>query len=230
MFKSYKKYYKTQDMHGSHIRIMYKPIGYYLTELLSKTRITPNQVTFFQFIFFLLTGVFYYFGTYPYLIFGALSFQIAHILDNVDGMLARKKGISNNYGAWLDDQTTFFSRVIVFLGIIFGLYRFNQDILIWLFGFLAVTAIYVYDLMYEQFNKFYPGAKEAIEKEKSKRSRFLRNFYFTGNLLVVIISLAGLLNMLYPLLIFISAYGWLFNVALFIVFSKKIKSLGFKKD
>ena len=114
MFKSYKKYYKTQDMHGSHIRIMYKPIGYYLTELLSKTRITPNQVTFFQFIFFLLTGVFYYFGTYPYLIFGALSFQIAHILDNVDGMLARKKGISNNYGAWLDDPTTFFSTLILF--------------------------------------------------------------------------------------------------------------------
>jgi len=224
MALEYKKYLKKEESNASFLRMMYKPLGFYIAKALSKTKISPNQITYLSFFLFSLAGFFFYLGKYPYLVIGALCVQLGHISDVSDGMLARIKGITSTLGKWLDDQATMFSRVILYLGITLGLYRFNPQSHIWILGFLAISARYVYELTYTYFKGLLPHSGNIFEEEKRKRNKLLKNFYFTDNLLVVLISLAGIFNMIFPLLIFIAVYGWLFNLAIFVVFTRKIST------
>ena len=222
IFEEYKELYKKQDKYGSHLKLMGKPFGFFLAKFFSKTKvITPNQVTLLSFIFYSLPGLFYAFGVYPYLIYGSIALLIGYLLDYADGQLARLKGTSNIFGKWLDAENTVFSRTITFLGITYGLYRMNPTALVWILGFLAVTSRYVFELTYTYFKALFPFSIESFEEEKKTRNKFIRNFYFTDNLAIVLLILAGLFNQLLLYLYFTAIYGWIFNILLFIVFYKK---------
>ena len=222
IFKGYKDLYKKQDKYASHIKLMGKPFGFLFAKFFYKLKIiTPNQVTLLSFIFYSLPGVFYAFGKYPYLIYGSIALLLGYLLDYADGQLARLKGVGNIFGKWLDVENTVFSRSITFFGIIYGIYRNNPTAAVWIVGYLAVTSRYVFELTYTYFKALFPFSIESFEEEKQKRNKFIRNFYLTDNLAIVLLILAGLFNQLLLYLYFIAVYGWLFNILLFIVLSKK---------
>lgn len=74
----------------------------YLTVLLSRTRITPNQVTVASIWSGVLGGVLWGAGTHWSFLVGALSLQTMYLLDCVDGELARIKNLQSPKGAYLD--------------------------------------------------------------------------------------------------------------------------------
>lgn len=69
---------------------------------LSKTQITPNQITIFRAIFNLLALVFFAIGNYLCLVLAFFTFQINEILDHVDGDLARIKNLRSKKGLFLE--------------------------------------------------------------------------------------------------------------------------------
>ena len=73
-----------------------------LTRLLVRTPLTPNQVTVLSFLVLLPGAYLLSTGERIALIGAGLLIQLSFTLDCCDGELARLRGISSPFGAWLD--------------------------------------------------------------------------------------------------------------------------------
>lgn len=81
-------------------------LAYRAAEKLSKTGITPNQITIFRFVISLPATLYFFSrGEYFYNLIGLAVYLLLVPLDWVDGDLARLTGQSSSLGKWLDDTT-----------------------------------------------------------------------------------------------------------------------------
>lgn len=78
------------------------PLSVPVVRLLTRTSITPTQVTVAGFILSLAGSIFFLAGTHAAWFAGALVVQFSFILDGADGTLARVTGKTSYFGAWLD--------------------------------------------------------------------------------------------------------------------------------
>jgi phosphatidylglycerophosphate synthase len=112
-----------------------------VARVLSKTPITPNQVTLFRGILNLSSLFFFALGTPPSLILGFFLFQFFEILDHVDGDLARLKNLQSKIGLfleWLIDLLEATMYGFLGLSVSIGVYRQTNDFTIF-FVFIAIT-------------------------------------------------------------------------------------------
>ena len=98
-------------------------ISSWLSQHLVKTRITPNQITIISFVIALASAVFFGLGNRWSLIIGGLLIQFSSIVDGCDGEIARLKGLSSAYGAWLDSVLDRFADAAVITGMAWGAYH-----------------------------------------------------------------------------------------------------------
>jgi len=112
-----------------------------IARLISKTPITPNQVTVFRGIFNIASLTFFALGDHKSLIYAFFTFQLFEILDHVDGDLARLKNQRSKTGLFLEwfidlSESTMYG----FLGLCvsIGIYRQTHDFTIF-FIFIAIT-------------------------------------------------------------------------------------------
>lgn len=93
--------------------------------LLSKTRIHPNILTFINMIIGVLSAVFLLFNSYWHIVLGGFFFQLASVMDGVDGEVAKFTFKVSDIGGWLDtisDNLTFF----LFISAASYLYHINS--------------------------------------------------------------------------------------------------------
>jgi CDP-L-myo-inositol myo-inositolphosphotransferase len=83
-------------------RILNRPISIKISELLLKTKITPNQISLVSFITAFFGALFFYVGEYIFLIIGGILVQLSSIIDGCDGEVARLKLMQTKYGGWFD--------------------------------------------------------------------------------------------------------------------------------
>lgn len=90
-----------------------------LTWVLTRTKVTPNQVTAASIVMGVLCGVCYAFGWF---LAGSLLLFFSHVLDCTDGNLARAKQLFSPFGRWLDwvgdrlvEMSAFFGACFYFL-------------------------------------------------------------------------------------------------------------------
>jgi phosphatidylglycerophosphate synthase len=88
-----------------------RPLAALIVRAVYNTRITPNGLTYFSFVLGLLGAFFFTRATYSYFILGGIFTQLSSIVDGADGMLARAKNMSSDYGSHLD---LFFDRIVDF--------------------------------------------------------------------------------------------------------------------
>ncbi len=88
-----------------------RPVAALIVRAIYNTRITPNGVTYISLFIGLLGAFFFTLGEYLYFILGGVLIQVSSIVDGVDGMLARAKNMSSEYGSHLD---LFCDRIIDF--------------------------------------------------------------------------------------------------------------------
>jgi hypothetical protein len=84
--------------------LIHRPLARALVALLSRTPITPNQVTLLSGLTGIAAGAAVWRGAVwrPGLLWGAALLLVSVVLDCSDGQLARIRGISSTYGAILD--------------------------------------------------------------------------------------------------------------------------------
>ena len=99
-------------------------ISLFLTWILIKTRVTPNQITLASIICAVLCGVFYGFG---YFITGSVLLFLSHILDCTDGNLARAKQMFSPTGKWLDMVGDRLGEIAIFMGVSIYFFRNNAS-------------------------------------------------------------------------------------------------------
>ena len=97
----------------------------WLSMLISKplaryTNITPNTVTVFSFIIALIAGYFFLTGNYTYMIIGGILTFFSQIFDQVDGEIARMRGLSSDFGKWLDSVTGYIRTEVVIVCLAIG--------------------------------------------------------------------------------------------------------------
>lgn len=99
-----------------------KPISFWLTRSLVRTRITPNQITLGNLFLALLGAFFIAYPDYGVRILGAFMIQISSILDGCDGEVARLKVETSHQGAWLDTWADDLANNAFFVGLYWGLF------------------------------------------------------------------------------------------------------------
>lgn len=97
---------------------------------LSKTGITPNQVTLTGLLVALASAVAFAQGKWSAYVLGALLYFVAVLFDEMDGMVARITFRESPFGCWLETFADYASYFLLFAGMTFGLYR--ESGLFWL--------------------------------------------------------------------------------------------------
>ena len=98
--------------------IFFRPLGFALTAFIINTKITPNQVTLLNFVITSISLFLIYISHFDQIIFlfGFILYFFSHLVDNVDGSLARAKMQTSNYGRILDTVSDkFFDMLFIFL-------------------------------------------------------------------------------------------------------------------
>jgi len=107
-----------------------------IARLLSRTRITPNQISWAAFGLAVLSFLSF---IYNWNIVAGILAQFSSIVDGVDGSLARIKGTTSVFGGFLDSILDRNADILIILGLTMWS-AFNEvDPYTWLIGFLSVT-------------------------------------------------------------------------------------------
>ncbi len=109
-----------------------------MARFLAKTQVTPNQMTWVAFGIALLSFVSFVLG---YNIIAGLLVQLSSIVDGIDGSLARLKGMTSEFGGFLDSVLDRYADILIVLGLTLWSLSHETYSGIWLAGMLAITGI-----------------------------------------------------------------------------------------
>ena len=109
-----------------------------MARLLAKTKVTPNQMTWAAFGIALLSFVSFVLGNN---IIAGLLVQLSSIVDGIDGSLARLKGMTSEFGGFLDSVLDRYADILIVLGLTLWSLSHETYPGIWLAGLLAITGI-----------------------------------------------------------------------------------------
>jgi len=165
-------------------RYFLDPISIRLTWLIANfTKLSPNIVTLYSFIFSLISAYLFYRGETVFVVLGAFVYEFGFILDTIDGKLARLTGKTSTTGAFLDVYLDNISFFVNFLALVMGQYRLlgEEKYLIIGLGYLFIhflqilskyMALYFFGTHYKQH--FYSG--ETTDTQKGLFSTIKRFF------------------------------------------------------
>ena len=138
----------------------------WLVRILYPTPITPNQITFLSSVLGLLSAGFYVSGKPDALVWGAVFLYGKVILDNVDGNLARARGVSSRFGRFLDSLTDFLVTLLVYIGATFYLVQETGDIGLWYLGFFALLFGFIQSTYFVFYLVSYTSSLGSYEKNR----------------------------------------------------------------
>lgn len=180
--------------------------------LIRFTNITANQVTWASFFVGILGGYFLLKGDYTSFIYGGILALFSHVLDQIDGTIARVKNTASLYGKWLDGVTGHIRTEILILALAFGL---NTKLSLTL-GVFAALAYPLYFLMIYHYKVDVIKKIEPIEIGANKISKFLGRLYGC-NVFYLVFPLLLVLNKPLSALLFFAMIGnlaWMFIIFL----------------
>lgn len=99
-------------------RYFHIPVSAKIVEVLARTPVTPNQVTYVSVLLGIASGYFFSKGSPSGMILGGLCLELSLILDCVDGQLARATGQSSEWGRLLDGIGGY----IAYLAVVWGIW------------------------------------------------------------------------------------------------------------
>ncbi len=142
-----------------------------MARLLAKTGVTPNQITWASFSIAFLSFISFIFGQN---IAAGLLVQLSSIVDGIDGSLARRKGMTSEFGGFLDSVLDRYADILIVLGLTLWSLSHEAYSGIWLAGFLAITGIICVSYTRARIN---PNHRHLFDKGfNSLASRDIRLF------------------------------------------------------
>ena len=182
---------KIDQLPGSHSdspiidRYIIRKISRFVSGLLSRTPVTPNQVTIISLILGIISGVFFSLGEYTYTITAGLLYFLSTVFDQCDGEVARLKQMATEFGRKLDIIVDAIVNAVNVIGITIAVYTKTGSILVIIAGFFATMGISISLLLVTYFShnsKKNTGAKEMLDKLNNK------DFFYIIILLSVIFN------------------------------------------
>lgn len=200
LIKELKKLSKEHEYQGLFRNWIYSPFYIYITSLLVNTRITPNMVTSFSLILAFIAAFFYYRADYTSLVIGTIFLNLSLIFDFVDGALARYKKLDSNFGNWWDCLCNGIVEYTVLISLTLGLYFKTMDTTVLILGLFALPNLMMISFI-RGLNKSYLKVKQKSE------FRVMKMYIGSDETLVVLVTIATLLNKVYYLLLLYAVIG-----------------------
>jgi len=178
-----------------------------VTERLYPYDISPDLITLLSFLMGAAAAALVATGKREWLIVGGLLIQLGFIFDCVDGEVARLKGLSSSFGAWLDCNLNLLVSVCLFFGFFQGA-RYQVSLMTRVWALLALLTTYLL-LNYSAFTTrkiFEAKVEEKFGGWVAKLARILninpRYISYTEDIKLAIFTLAAFLNRpFWPLII-----------------------------
>ena len=117
-------------------RYIIRKISRFVSGLLSRTPVTPNQVTIISLILGIISGVFFSLGEYTYTITAGLLYFLSTVFDQCDGEVTRLKQMETEFGRKLDIIVDAIVNAVIVIGITIAVYTKTGSILVIIAGFL----------------------------------------------------------------------------------------------
>jgi len=209
---------KTRKKDGLPNVLFYRHFSIRITKLISKTNITPNQITIIGFIVNLFAAYFlFYRNSSAFLILAIFTLQIGRILDSVDGEIAILKNQCTKFGAWLDGVLDRISEMLILLSLTLHNYLIYNDVtVLFLFlGFYLIVFITTYSSLFSE-TLFKKNRREINSGFIAKISRFLgiKPSYITweGSLVTALLTFFIIINQIQILFLILISIVVLFGL------------------
>ena len=166
-------------------RYIIRKISGFISGFLSRTPVTPNQVTIISLIFGIASAAFFSHGKHTYTIIAGVLYFVSTVFDQCDGEVARLKQMETEFGRKLDIIVDAIVNAVIVIGITIAVYTKIGSVLVIIAGFFAMTGITISLLLATYFshdNKKDTGAKEMLDKLNNK------DFFYITMLLSVIFN------------------------------------------
>ena len=150
-----------------------------LTRILLATPLTPNHVTTLCLLTGLAAGYLFSKGLYETSLVGAILYQIAVVLDNCDGEIARAKKLGSVFGGWYDIAADFTTDISLFGGIALGALASGLKGPVGLFTALCLSGsvMHLSLVVLEKIRGFGPAVYGSAHPESATRKNILLNIF-----------------------------------------------------
>lgn len=199
-------------------RYYVEPLGEKLGYKLSKSPISANQVTFFNVIISILASYWIYLNTTASLILFGIWVRIFHMLDIVDGQIARLKNKGSPFGQWIDGGGDKFVITVWYIVIASSLYLKSNNVLFLFIGLIALFGIYIYNYLMLTSVMYFRNSKSSYKSESRMIKNPLTSFillFLDYDIHLHILTICAFINKLELFLIFYAIY---FNFMWFMYF------------
>ena len=153
-------------------RYFVRKISIYITKLLLKTDVTPNQISGLSILIGIIAGIFFVFGNYWYTLVGASVLLLSNIVDCVDGEIARYRKSASVAGKYIESLNDYIVHPFIFVCITFGLYNIFHNVFIFVLGFSIVLFSYwgtiASALVYETLTTQTSNSKKRVKEQASR--------------------------------------------------------------
>ena len=180
LFSEFKQSLKTVDSEEIIDLYVFRPLSFVFVKLIYNTNVTPNQISIVALIFGIMTGIFYGFADYGFLLLGSLSFFICNTLDCMDGQLARLKKNGTKIGRIIDGFIDYITSISVFLGLGIAMTHLTGNPLFsWTLTVTAGASKALQNMFFDNYRNMYleyvyqkaPGLDEEISEYSEEKKR-----------------------------------------------------------
>jgi len=174
--------------------ILFRPLATLLVKLVYRTRLTPNQLTWFALLMGITGTTLFMIGSTAAFFAGAVCLIIYDVFDCADGQLARLKGTGTLTGRIVDGFADYIVAVLTYLGIGFGFASHTNDPLLWwtltvLAGFSNAIHSIAVDYYRNQFMDYAldraPLLDEDLQKYKDEYERLVTENIWSYDRLII---------------------------------------------
>ena len=102
---------------------MHLRLFHWFVRPLLKLPVTPNQVTAVRLVLGIASGFFFAGGDYAHYLTGGILFELSLLLDNLDGEIARARGLQTRWGERFDLVADVITTASFYIGLAVGLTR-----------------------------------------------------------------------------------------------------------
>jgi hypothetical protein len=176
LLEEYRRSLKMPEAEEVFDLLVYRPLAFAFVKAAYRLPVTPNQVTLLSMLAGLASAWYFSLATSAALVWAAVWYGVANILDCSDGQLARLQNSGTLLGRVIDGVADYVASVAVFLGIGFGLSAPGHQMwwLVVAAGLSSALHAASFDHYQSEFISTVRGERNFLEREIEKFSTEIR--------------------------------------------------------
>jgi phosphatidylglycerophosphate synthase len=190
-------------------RFFMRPLSIRMTKILLPTGIGPTSVTVAAFVVRVIACLLFPLNLYLFTFLAGLLVYFSHVLDCVDGELARAKKATSRSGALLDYFLDRLADIVLYTSITISLLTSTGKQSMLLLGMLVMGSTF----FMTDVGQATAGLRGRIQTKRRKASQY---FYYGGSANTMIILIASVLDQLFVGMLLIGILSFAFTVVRFL--------------